>query len=271
VDNIYIKDLEIFAYHGVFDNEKLNGQFFLISVKFYLSLQKAGISDNLDDTFNYAELIQELENKFTEKKYNLLEACAEELAKHFLCKYSKCQKIKISIRKKNVPITQKVKELGISITRSKHLVYLGLGSNLGNKEDNLKRAIKALESLAEVEKISSFYITEPVGYKEQDNFLNAAVKIKTLLNPYDLLEQIMRIEKSLKRERTIKWGPRTIDIDILFYDNLVMNEDFLTIPHKESHKRLFVLDPLSEIGGNLIHPTLGLSILELRKKLKNEE
>jgi len=270
MDNIYIKELEVFAYHGVYDEEKLNGQPFLISVKFYLSLQKAGVSDDLADTFNYAELCKEIEDKFTEKKYNLLETCAEKLANYFLFKYSKCQEIKIAIRKKNVLVKQKVKELGISITRSRHIAYLGLGSNLGNKEQNLKKAIKALEKISKVDSISSFYNTEPVGYKEQDSFLNAAIKIQTLLSPYELLEQIMNIEKELKRERIIKWGPRTIDIDILFYDAVIMKEETLTIPHYEAHNRLFVLDPLSEIAEKLIHPLLGVSVLELRNKLKND-
>lgn len=127
--------------------------------------------------------------------------------------------------------------------------YLGIGSNIGNKELNIKKAIELMskDTNIEVIKSSSYYKTEPVGYKEQDWFVNVVIKISTVHEPYELLEVCNNIEKKLKRERLIRWGPRTIDIDILIYKNIVLEEDKLTIPHPRMKERAFVMVPLYEI------------------------
>lgn len=128
-------------------------------------------------------------------------------------------------------------------------VYLSLGSNLQHKKKNIKLAINYLkyESEITVLKKSSIWETEPIGNVPQDNFYNCAVLIETTLSPYELLDIIHNIEYKLKRKREIKWGPRTIDIDIIFFDNIKINDKLLVIPHKEMKSRLFVLLPLREI------------------------
>ena len=151
------------------------------------------------------------------------------------------------------------------------LVYLGLGSNMGDREKNLKEAIKALDSHEHifVEKVSSLYETDPVGYTDQDKFLNAAVFCKTLLTPNQLLDYLQKIEEDLKRVRTIRWGPRPIDLDILLYDDLQLNDEpRLIIPHPRMTEREFVLLPLAEIVPEIIHPTTGKSIKKLLEELK---
>ncbi|ERM93363.1 2-amino-4-hydroxy-6-hydroxymethyldihydropteridine pyrophosphokinase [Caldanaerobacter subterraneus subsp. yonseiensis KB-1] len=150
-------------------------------------------------------------------------------------------------------------------------VYLSLGSNLGDREKYLKEAVKRLKSNKNIvlKKLSPIYETKPVGYLEQDNFLNAVILIETDLTPYELLDVTTSIEAELKRERTIKWGPRTIDIDILLYDGLILNDEKLTIPHPHMWERAFVLIPLRDINPSLSKN--GLSIDELIQGLIDKQ
>ncbi|HHV95318.1 MAG TPA: 2-amino-4-hydroxy-6-hydroxymethyldihydropteridine diphosphokinase [Clostridiaceae bacterium] len=138
--------------------------------------------------------------------------------------------------------------------------YIALGSNIGNRFENIQNAIKAISMIENttVIKLSKIYETDPVGYVEQDKFLNMVVKIKTGLDPWALLERLQNIEIMLKRERTIRWGPRTIDLDILTYDDLVLNHPKLTIPHPEMLKRAFVLIPLRDIDPNIKFNGIGI-------------
>lgn len=153
------------------------------------------------------------------------------------------------------------------------VAYIGLGSNMGDKTANLKRAIEELGKVPgnKVLAVSSFYETEPVGNIEQDWFINAAVKIETDLTPRELLEVLLKIEKELGRVRDERWGPRTIDLDILLYDDLALNEEGLAIPHPYLHERGFVLVPLSEIAPEVIHPIFKRSIQELLEVLEDSK
>ena len=148
-------------------------------------------------------------------------------------------------------------------------VYLGLGSNLGKRELNIKKAIELLKKKCKILKISSLYETEPVGYKNQDWFLNCVVNIETDLNPKELLISLQSIEEKLKRIRRIKFGPRTIDLDILIWEDLILNENGLIIPHQRMHERLFVLMPFNEIAPNVVHPILKKKIDDLTHELLN--
>jgi 2-amino-4-hydroxy-6-hydroxymethyldihydropteridine diphosphokinase len=133
--------------------------------------------------------------------------------------------------------------------------YLSLGSNVGDRPANLHRAIAALtERGIRVVKQSSIYETEPVGFREQDWFLNCALEIETLLSPQELLEALLEIEQGMGRHRTRPMGPRIIDIDILLYGNETIQSDELTIPHPRMAERKFVLIPLSEIASGAVHP-----------------
>ncbi|ORX23281.1 2-amino-4-hydroxy-6-hydroxymethyldihydropteridine diphosphokinase [Thermoanaerobacterium sp. PSU-2] len=131
-------------------------------------------------------------------------------------------------------------------------VFLSIGSNMGDREEYLRNAlIKLSENSVIIEKVSPIYETEPVGYKEQGKFLNAVAKVKTELKPHDLLKVVNSVEKELKRERTVRWGPRTIDIDILLYGDLVVDNDDLKIPHERMWERAFVLIPLNDIAPDI--------------------
>ncbi len=134
--------------------------------------------------------------------------------------------------------------------------YLSLGSNMGNREQNLKEAVSALmkEPDIQIENISSIYETDPVGYTEQDCFLNIALQVKTSLRPEELLSKCQQIEIELGRKREIRWGPRTIDLDILLYNHENIETESLVIPHPRMHERAFVLVPLLELNPALLIP-----------------
>lgn len=149
-------------------------------------------------------------------------------------------------------------------------VYLGLGSNLGDREENLEKAIDALDDFDEINVTnrSRVFETEPYGKTDQPEFMNMCVEIETRMSPLSLLETVLGIEHSLGRVREEVWGPRIIDIDILLYEDLELELDDLSIPHKEMHKRSFVLEPLAEIAPHMKHPTLDKTVLELKEDLE---
>jgi len=145
--------------------------------------------------------------------------------------------------------------------------YLSLGSNLGDREGQLREAIRLLESVGHVAAVSSFYETEPVEVTDQPWFLNCAVELETEKTPMELMQSLLKIEKQMGRERLQKKGPRTLDIDILLFGDKVIETPELTVPHPAMHERRFVLEPLAEIAPGARHPVLGKTIVEMLQDL----
>jgi len=149
-----------------------------------------------------------------------------------------------------------------------HRVFLSIGSNLGDKKDNCFKAVKMLaDEGLKIIKVSSSYNTKAWGYKNQPDFVNIAVECYTEMQPEQLLTKVKEIEKAMGREKSFKWGPRIIDIDILFYDDVVINTELLKIPHPYIPEREFVLRPMAEIAPDFIHPVLKKDIQTLLKEL----
>jgi 2-amino-4-hydroxy-6-hydroxymethyldihydropteridine diphosphokinase len=152
------------------------------------------------------------------------------------------------------------------------VVYIGIGSNIGAREDNCLRAAVLLEDNGvRITKRSSLHETEPWGVKDQPAFINMVVEAETGLSPKELLLTLKRIESDMGRRPGIKWGPRLIDLDILFYDDLVMQDSDLTIPHPLMHIRDFVLEPLSEIAPEKVHPVFTRKISDLLRDSRGQD
>ena len=153
----------------------------------------------------------------------------------------------------------------------RHQAYIGFGSNLGNRLNNCRNAIGALGALplCSLLKTSSFYETSPVGLVEQPSFINGVVLLETSEDAHWLLRQMMEIENIFGRIRALKWGPRSIDLDLLFFDDQIINTAELSVPHPFLHERRFVLEPLNEVAPSFRHPSLGKSVADLLHDLKD--
>ncbi|MBW2596248.1 MAG: 2-amino-4-hydroxy-6-hydroxymethyldihydropteridine diphosphokinase [Deltaproteobacteria bacterium] len=152
------------------------------------------------------------------------------------------------------------------------ICFLGIGSNIGDAAANCAAAVKRISDVdgVRVLRCSSLYETEPVGFEEQDWFVNGVIEIRTMLGPRALMNAMQGVEDEMGRNRGEKWGPRIIDIDILLYWQAVIKEEGLAIPHAELHKRRFALVPLNEIASCAIHPSFGVSIKGLLDRLQDK-
>ena len=272
MDVIHIKRLEIFANHGVIPEENTLGQKFIISADLYKDLRKAGKSDDVEETVHYgkaAVLIKQISEKSV---FRLIEKLAEEIADALLKNFP-VEKVRVVIEKPWAPVRLPLDTVAVEIERSWHTAYLSVGSNIGEKEQFLNNAVKKLDEDCNIKvtKVSKFIETEPYGNVEQDKFLNGCLEIRTLLTPDELLKKVNEIEQEEGRIRTLHWGPRTLDIDILLYDNEVVYTDDLKIPHPDMHNRMFVLEPLCEIAPFVLHPVLGKSVMRLKEKLMDKQ
>ena len=273
MDKITIQDLEVFGYHGVLEEEALLGQKFLITAIMSLDLRRAGRTDDIKETIDYGEVCQFIKKLVETERYLLIERLAEELATGLLLGFPKLTGVEITVKKPWAPVQVPLDTVAVTISRGWHRAYLSIGSNLGDKEGYLDFAIDRLNALPDtkVTAVSDYLVTKPYGDVEQDDFLNGALEIETLKMPEELLEEAMRIEQEAHRERTIHWGPRTLDIDILFYDNQIIYTENLKIPHTEIPKREFVLEPLAAIAPDYVHPILRKSVSQMLKELRNEK
>ena len=269
MDQIIIQDLSIYAKHGVYMEENILGQQFLVSVYMDLDPSRAGQTDQLEATIDYGKVCHFVTKYMQSHTFKLIEAAAEHLAEELLLKYGQVKKIRIKVKKPWAPIGLPIKNVCVSVDRTRHSVYLSLGSNLGDRQAYLRQGIEELDALdsCKVCEQSQIIETEPYGKVVQDNFLNCVIRIDTVLNPGQLLEALHTIEAHAGRTREVHWGPRTLDMDILFYDHMTMNTAELTIPHADLHNRGFVLKPLCEIAPWYQHPVLHQTVQQLCDQL----
>ncbi len=155
----------------------------------------------------------------------------------------------------------------------RHIVYIGIGSNIGDKVGMCERAISEILKLDRHKLLakSSFYKTQPIGYKDQDWFINGVIKIETSLSPLELVRGLKAVELKLGRKETFRWGPRLIDLDLLFFDHEEIKTEELCVPHPHLHKRKFVLIPMAEIDRDFIHPVFKMTIQELLDNLQEDQ
>ena len=268
-DEIRIEGLEVYAYHGVYPEEREKGQTFYVNATLYTDTHKAGLEDKLELSTNYGDVCLFINQWMKENTYQLRETVAEKLSKAILLKYNLISSVDLEIRKPEAPIELPFGCVSVKVHRGWHKVYLALGSNMGDKEDYINGAIHALKEHPQIKvnKISDMIVTKPYGGVKQDDFLNGALEAETLLSPEELLEACHDIEDAANRRRTIHWGPRTLDIDILFYDKLIFESDTLVIPHPDLENRDFVLKPMNMLAPNFRHPVLKKTMAQLLQEL----
>ncbi|MBR5247948.1 MAG: 2-amino-4-hydroxy-6-hydroxymethyldihydropteridine diphosphokinase [Lachnospiraceae bacterium] len=269
MDIIKIENLEIYAYHGVYPEENKLGQSFYINAALYTDTRQAGLSDELTQSTNYGEVCHFMTDWMKQHTCKLIEAAAEQLARASLLAFPLVKKLTLEIRKPQAPVGLPFESVSVQIERGWHRVYLAIGSNLGEREAYIQRGIDGLQNCPDirVKNVSSMIVTKPYGGVEQGDFVNGCLCVETLLTPGELLKKLHEIEQAAGRVREVHWGPRTLDLDIIFYDDLVYEDEELIIPHVDMENRSFVLEPMVEIAPNLRHPILKKTMVQLHQIL----
>ena len=272
-DTITIKDLEVYAHHGVYPEEKKLGQKFLVTAELYTDFSNATENDDINMSLDYGEISHKITEFAQNNTYKLIETLAEKLAQMLLETYVLLNGVQIEIKKPWAPIGLPLEYPSVKLKRFWHTAYIAFGSNMGDKEQYINTAIKTLKASKGciVEKVSDIISTKPYGGVEQEDFLNGVLCLKTYLSPNNLLKLLNKIEKDANRVREIHWGPRTLDLDIILYDNEVIDTEDLHIPHIDMQNRDFVLEPLSQIAPYVRHPILNKTVYQLLCDLKGDK
>ncbi|MCD7929146.1 MAG: 2-amino-4-hydroxy-6-hydroxymethyldihydropteridine diphosphokinase [Clostridiales bacterium] len=273
MDEIHIRGLDVFAHHGVFPEETRLGQHFIVNAVLYTNIRRAGLTDALEQTTDYGAVCQEITRYLQEHTWKLLEAAAEHTAQHLLQQFPLLSAVDLELEKPQAPIGLPFDTVSVKIHRAWRRAYVALGSNLGDQRGDIQGALEGLRQNPQIRvgRCSTLIATAPYGGVEQDDFLNGAVELDTLLTPWELLDELHRLERAAGRERKVHWGPRTLDLDILLYDSEIIRSRDLTIPHPDMPNRAFVLEPMAEIAPDVLHPVLHRTMAELLDELRGRE
>ena len=269
---IIINNLNVFGYHGVYEQEKSNGQNFLVNIVADTSFEKAQKTDDLSNTIDYGTMCIFIKKFFEDKAYDLLEKAANELALEIIYTFTEINTLRLEILKPDASINAEFDSVGVRIKKSWTKVAIGMGSNMGDKHGFLDGAMEKLLEYPQIRNlvVSDYIETRPYGNVEQDDFLNGAATFETILSPEELLELLNKIENEAGRTREVHWGPRTLDLDILLYGDAVLDTRDLTVPHIDMCNRSFVLAPLNLIAPGMVHPIRRRTIRDLYDQLAKE-
>ena len=226
--------------------------------------------DNLEFSTDYGSVCSLIQEVMTQNTFSLIESVAQKTAVEILKNFPLVESLDLEIRKPEAPVEMEFESLSVKIHRGWHTAVIALGSNIGDSRKYIENAVEQFENSEYVKniKVSELIVTKPYGYTEQDDFLNGAMICKTVLSPQSLLDFMHTIENSADRRREIHWGPRTLDLDLIFYDDAVIDTPDLTVPHIDMQNRAFVLEPLNSISPYYRHPVLNLTVAQLFEKLK---
>lgn len=265
MDEIRIENLKIYAHHGVYKEENEKGQNFYVNAILYTDTRKAAKEDKRELITSYGDVSHFIHDFISGCVYKLIETVAEKTAEAVLAEFSLLKGITLEIRKPEAPIALEFESVSVKITRMWHTVCLATGSNIGNRPAYINGAIDALNADEKCRVVASSDLVRTTAYGgvEQNEFFNGALVMETLYTPEELLERIHEIEKASGREWKEHWGPRTLDLDIIFYDDLMMYTDTLQIPHSDMQNRDFVLAPLAQLVPYKVHPVFGKTVLQL--------
>ncbi len=272
MDEIRVKNLEVFCHHGVYKEENVLGQKFLVNIVSKVDTRAAGKTDELELSVSYGDICRCVKKEMTKQNDKLLERVAERLAECILLQFPLIKEVEIEVKKPWAPVLMHVDYTSVKIKRSWHKVYIGVGSNLGEREEYMELAKEKVSALPDTKNFKSASIieTEPYGYTEQGKFLNTVYSIETLDTPAEFLDKLHQIENEAERKREIHWGPRTLDVDIVLYDDEIVADSNLFIPHREMHKREFVLEPLVQIAPYAINPISKKTAEQLLDELRGQ-
>ncbi|WCE41116.1 2-amino-4-hydroxy-6-hydroxymethyldihydropteridine diphosphokinase [Brevibacterium sp. BDJS002] len=271
-DRIELRGLRVRGNHGVFDFEKREGQDFVIDVTLHTSISRAAATDDIADTVHYGELAEDVAHIVEDNTFDLIETLAARIAEHCL---SLAEHVEVVVHKPGAPIQRSFNDVSVTVARSRDTIdaaatntvddepagtepaeteaYLNLGANLGDAAETLEQAVAALDRHPKITVLrrSSLYRTAPWGGVDQNDFLNLGIIVATSLPAPQLLAVAQGIEVACGRTRELRWGPRTLDIDLIRFGaeqaELILDTDSLTLPHPRAHERAFVLAPWAEL------------------------
>ncbi len=256
-DRIVLQGVSAYGHHGVLDFEKRDGQTFVVDVSMELDLSAAGRTDDLSRTVNYAEVAAAVVARVTGPSFDLIERLAEVIADDVLAN-ELVERVEVVVHKPEAPVGYPFTDVQVQITRpNEPRAVIALGANLGDRGETLGVAVDELRELPgfTVVSVSPIFETDPVGGPDQPPYLNAVVVGRTSLPPRELLEQLHAIEAAHGRTREIRWGARTLDLDLIQYgrpgggDEVVSDDESLLLPHPRAAERAFVLVPWEAADG----------------------
>lgn len=254
-DRIFVSNLCIQGHHGVNEEERILGQKFFVDIEVRMDARPAATQDDYEKAICYATLCDIAQKVSDAGPYRLIETLAEKIIDAILEHFQSARAVKVAVRKPGAPIAASFETVGVELERHRQQsVGFSFGSNVGEKSSQIRAALAFLEAVPgiEISKISSLYKTPPWGNEDQDWFVNACAIGTTSLTPHEILRACKEIEVQLGRVPGERWGPRLIDIDLLFLGDETLKSIALSLPHPELFNRAFVVIPLEEIAGELV-------------------
>lgn len=271
-DYIKVTNMKVFANHGVLEEEKENGQYFYLNAKVWVDMRKPGLTDKLEDAVDYDQICTFLYEVFCERRFDLIEAAAEYTVQEMMSYFKRVEAMELEVRKPSAPLTYQPEDISVTIYREWHHVYLAYGSNVKNARGMINEAFYMVRDPYAVKNCvkGNYYVSKPYGPVKQEDFVNGIMELDTYMDPEEFITYMHEIEDYMRRDRSIKWGPRSIDLDIIFWDDCIYNSKTLTIPHADMQNRMFVLQPLMQYCPGYRHPVLGKTVEQLLKELEEK-
>lgn len=252
---IIVKGLSVNASHGVYGYEKSEIHPFVFDAELEYDFSKAALYDELDGTVSYSKICSIIEKTATENCFDLIERLAF-MSACAVMDETGAKKISLTCFKPEAPLKCKFENVGVRVELERNEVLLSIGSSIGDRKKYLDNAVERLGNICGVKviKVSKYLESEPYGGVAKNRFLNGGVLLECYLDPFALLDEIHKIESENGRERLTHWADRTLDIDIVFFGDKIVNTSTLTIPHPDYSRRNFVLTPLKEIAPDFVCP-----------------
>lgn len=260
-DTINLLGVRAFGHHGVLEVERREGQDFVVDVALEVDTSAAGASDDVADTVNYAEVGADIVAIIGGEPRNLIEAVAAEIADTLVARYPLVQQVTLTLHKPQAPVGVPFSDVSITLVRRRDSpVVIAVGANLGDPESTVLRAFDDLAGIPGVWGVrpSPLFRTEPVGGPAQGKYVNAVVLARTSLPPSSLLATLHGVEAEAGRTRTVRWGPRTLDLDLIQYGDpaagteVLSADEALQLPHPRAHQRTFVLAPWAAVDPDAV-------------------